>query len=317
MTLDDVRERMEQAAGWELTDLHVVGGINPRLDVSFYESMMRMAGEILPGALVQGMTAVEIDYLARQAGIDTRDVLARLHEAGMATLSGGGAEVFAARVRERICRNKIPAERWLAVHEQAHGLGMVTNATMLYGHVETPEEIVDHLSRLRDLQDRTGGFRAFIPLPFHVSGTKVPVSRGPGGYTMLRVAALARIFLDNFPHIRVLANYTDRKLLGVLTHAGVDDLGGTNLAERIARAAGAEPSKAFATTEEMESFIEDLGLEPVLTNSRYDEVQIEEDKASRRERGAIADANAIADSLDRTPADSGDVGARTNGRWLF
>jgi dehypoxanthine futalosine cyclase len=297
LTLDQARSRMEEALGWELTDLHVVGGINPKLDLAFYESFMRMAREILPGVLIQGMTAVEIHYLAERAGRSVADVLARLMAAGMGTLSGGGAEIFAPGVRGRICANKISAEQWLAVHEQAHAMHLPTNATMLYGHVEAPADIIDHLARLRDLQDRTGGFRAFIPLPFHAGGTRVGVHRGPGGYTVARVVALSRIFLDNFPHVRVLANYTDRKLLGVLTHAGVDDIGGTSLSERIARAAGAPPTDAFASTEEMTAFMEDLGLQPVLTNSAY---------------GAIADCGLrIADSLHRTRLELPDrVGGR-------
>ncbi len=269
MTLDQARQRMVEALGWELTDLHIVGGLTPSLDLSFYESFMRMAREILPAVRVQGMTAVEIQYLANQAHLSVTVTLSRLKDAGMGTLSGGGAEIFAPAVRGRICGNKISAEQWLAVHEQAHALGLPTNATMLYGHIESPADIIDHLARLRDLQDRTGGFRAFIPLPFHVSGTRLPVERGPGGHTVTRVVALARIFLDNFPHVRVLANYTDLKLLGVLTHAGVDDIGGTSLAERIARAAGAPPTHAFVSTEEMTAFLEDLGLEPVLTHSAY------------------------------------------------
>ncbi len=269
MTLDQARSRMEEAVGWELTDLHVVGGLTPGLDLAFYESFMRMAKEILPGVLVQGMTAVEIHYLAGRAGLSVAEVLGRLQAAGMCTLSGGGAEIFSPGIRGRICPNKISAQQWLAVHEQAHAIGLPTNATMLYGHIETPADIIDHLARLRELQDRTGGFRAFIPLPFHAGGSRLGVRRGPGGYTVARVVALSRIFLDNFPHIRVLANYTGRKLLGVLTHAGVDDIGGTSLAERIARAAGAPPTHAFASTEEMTAFLEDLGLAPVLTNSAY------------------------------------------------
>jgi len=269
MTLDQVRQRMVEAVGWELTELHIVGGLTQSLGLDFYESFMRMAREILPGVLVQGMTAVEIQYLADQAHLSVTETLVRLKDAGMGTLSGGGAEIFAPAVRGRICSKKISAEQWLAVHEQAHGLGLPTNATILYGHIESPADIVDHLARLRDLQDRTGGFRAFIPLPFHVSGTKLPVERGPGGFTVARVVALSRIFLDNFPHVRVLANYTDLKLLGVLTHAGVDDIGGTSLAERIARAAGAPPTHSFASTEEMTAFLDNLGLDGVLTNSAY------------------------------------------------
>lgn len=306
MTAEQARDRMREAAGLGLTDLHVVGGLDARVDLAFYESFMRSAREILPGALIQGMTAVEIRYLADRSGTSVADVLSRLGEAGMDTLSGGGAEIFADRVRGQICPHKIPADQWLAVHEQAHAMGMVTNATVLFGHVETPEEIVDHLARLRALQDRTGGFRALIPLPFHPSGTKAPVARGPGGYTVARVVALSRVFLDNVPHVRVLANYMDRKLLGVLARAGADDLGGTNLAERIARAAGAKPTNAFATAEELSGFIADLGLDPVLTNSRYDEVRgmgVSPVSCSGQGRDAHATSvSAVEEALDQIAA---------------
>lgn len=298
MTLDQVRQRMAEAFGWELTELHIVGGLTETLGLSFYESFMRLAREILPGVLVQGMTAVEIQYLADQAHLSVAETLGRLKEAGMGTLSGGGAEIFAPAVRGRICSNKISAEQWLGVHEQAHGLGLPTNATILYGHIESPADIVDHLSRLRDLQDRTGGFRAFIPLPFHVSGTNLPVERGPGGFTVARVVALSRIFLDNFPHIRVLANYTDLKLLGVLTHAGVDDIGGTSLAERIARAAGAPPTHSFASTEEMTAFLDNLGLDGVLTNSAYDTANTAPTVAPRKSPACADMSPTVAEALE-------------------
>ncbi|MGB2823838.1 MAG: cyclic dehypoxanthinyl futalosine synthase [Phycisphaerae bacterium] len=270
--LQEARERIEAARDWGLTDVHVVGGLTAELDLAYFESLIRMVRQVLPSALVQGMTAVEIHYLAARGRLAVGDVLRRLKEAGMGAISGGGAEIFAPAVRERICPRKITAEQWLSVHEQAHAIGLATNATMLFGHVEGPEDIVDHLKRLRDLQDRTGGFRAFIPLPFHPAGTRLPVERGPGGHTVARIVALARIFLDNFAHVRVLANYMDRKLLQVLTHGGAADVGGTSLGERIARAAGAPQSHRFASVEEMAAFLEDLSLEPVLTNSAYEGV---------------------------------------------
>ena len=270
MTLDEARTRIEQARGWGLTDLHVVGGVTDDVNLDYYEALIRTAKDLLPSVLVQGMTAVEIHALARRANVSVAGTLGRLKDAGMGSLSGGGAEIFAPAVRRRICSQKMSAEQWLAVHEQAHAIGLPTNATMLFGHVETDEDIVDHLTRLRDLQDRTGGLRAFIPLPFHPMGTKLPVQRGPGGHRIARVVAVARLFLDNVPHVRVLANYVDRKLLGVLTHAGVDDVGGTSLAERIAAAAGAPDGHRFGSTEEMLGFLEDLDLEPVLTNSIYE-----------------------------------------------
>ena len=287
MTLDDAREHIRAAAGEGLTDLHIVGGLNDRLNLAYYESLIRTARGELPGVLVQGITAVEVHYLAQREGLDVSAVLGRLKEAGLGAMPGGGAEIFAPHVREKICRHKISADEWLSVHAQAHAIGLGTNATMLLGHVETPADIIDHLARLRDLQDRTGGFQAFIPLPFHPAGTKFEHLPGPGGHTIVRTVALARAFLDNFPHVRVLANYTDRKLLGVLTRSGADDVGGTSLAERIARAAGAPVSQAFASPEEMAAFLTDLGLEPILVNSAYQPAEQPEDKR-RAARAATA-----------------------------
>lgn len=148
-------------------------------------------------------------------------------------------------------------------------MGIPSNATMLFGHVETPEDIIDHLNRLRELQDDTGGFLAFCPLPFHTAGTKLRVKSGPNGYTIARIVAISRIFLDNFPHIRVLANFLDRKLLQTLLYCGADDIGGTSIDEQIARAAGAPDDSKFSSPQEIAKFIGDLGFNPILTNSVY------------------------------------------------
>lgn len=269
LSLDDARQALLRVRDWALTDLHIVGGIIPDLDLDYYEKLLRLARELLPGALIQGMTAVEIRSLADRAALPVREVLVRLRAAGLGAVSGGGAEIFAEAVRGRICTHKIAAAEWLMVHETAHALGIPTNATMLFGHVESDEDLVDHLARLRALQDRTGGFGAFIPLPFHPTGTHLGLTRGPSGDRIARVAALARLFLDNVPHVRMLVNYVDRKLLGALTHGGVDDIGGTSLDERIAKAAGAPDRNRFSSTGEMEGFVRSLGQEPVLTNSAY------------------------------------------------
>ncbi len=274
--LDQARERMIAARGWGLTDLHIVGGLAPELNLAYYESLLRMAGEFLPGVLVQGMTAVEVHYLAELENLTVAEVLQRLKAAGLGAIPGGGAEIFAPQIRQRICSQKISAEQWLSVHQQAHGLGLPTNATMLFGHIETAEDIVDHLRQLREMQDRTGGFQAFIALPFHADGTRLDGVKPPGGYTIARTVALARIFLDNFPHVRVLANYLDRKLLQALTHGGADDVGGTSLDERIARAAGAPDDHQVASVDEMKRFLADLGLQPILVNSAYEPAGVTE-----------------------------------------
>jgi len=269
MTLPQAREVIDRAVGWGLTDLHVVGALAGELNLEYYESLFAYAREKLPGVLIQGMTAVEVHYLARLEGLPIADVLKRLKDAGLGAIPGGGAEIFNHAVRSKICANKISAEAWLDVHAQAHAIGMHTNATMLFGHLESPGDIVDHLSSLRDQQDRTGGFEAFVALPFHADGTHLDVDRGPAGHTTARTVALARIFLDNFPHVRVLANYLDRKLLGVLLSGGADDAGGTSIDERIAKSAGAPDKQKFNATDEISEFLEALGFEPVLVNSIY------------------------------------------------
>ncbi len=269
MTLDQAFRHIDQAAGWDLTDLHIVGGLVPQLNLEYYRALFAYGRKVLGDVLIQGITAVEVDYLARLENLPIIEVLKRLKDMGLGAIPGGGAEIFAPGVRAKICDNKISGDAWLDVHRQAHQIGLPTNATMLFGHLETHEDIVDHLGRLRDLQDSTGGFGAFVALPFHADGTHLDIDRGPAGHTTARVVALARIFLDNFPHIRVLANYLDRKLLGVLLSGGADDAGGTSLDERIAKAAGAPDKQKFSAAEEISTFLERHGFEPILVNSIY------------------------------------------------
>lgn len=270
LTLDQARARLSAARDMGLTDLHIVGGLQDDCDLAYHEALFKLARELLPGVLLQGLTAVEIHSLARRANVSVAEALRRLRDAGLSAIPGGGAEIFNPAVRERICSHKIGADEWLAVHRTAHELGIPSNATMLFGHLETPADIVDHMARLRDLQDVTGGFKAFIPLPFQPRGTRLDVRRGPGGYTTVRVAAVARLFLDNVPHLRMLVNYVDRKLLQVLLEAGVDDLGGTSLDERIAKAAGAPQHQRFTAIADLTAFIRRSGFQPLLVNSRYE-----------------------------------------------
>ena len=274
-TLEDARKDLEKAQNWNLTDLHIVGGMIPELDLNYYEKLFALSREMLPGVLLQGMTAVEIHWIAGNAGLSVRETLQRLQAAGFGSISGGGAEIFHPDIRKKIATTKILAQQWLDVHKVAHELGLPTNATMLFGHIENDEHIIDHLARLRGLQDETGGFQAAIPLPFQANGTALGVKYNLSGDRQVRIAAITRIYLDNFPHVRMLVNYMDRKLLGVLTHSGVDDIGGTSLNERIAKEGGAPQSQKFFSAEEMEAFLINLGHTPVLTNSAYENVKPE------------------------------------------
>ena len=299
MTLEQAREQLLAARDMGLTDLHIVGGLQDNIDLAFYETLFQMARDIMPSVIIQGLTAVEIHSLAQRAHLPVISVLKRLHAAGLSAIPGGGAEIFNPALRSQICSKKISADDWLAVHRQAHEIGLPSNATMLFGHLEKDEDIINHLSRLRDLQDLTGGFRAFIPLPFQPRGTRLSVNRGPGGYPIARVVAISRLFLDNFPHIRLLVNYVDRKLLQVLLEGGVDDTGGTSLDERIAKAAGAPSNQRFGSPAEMVKFIGNLGLVPRFVNSRYESAQSEAAPAPPLAGPTAAPSSALSNALSK------------------
>ena len=280
-SLEDARKELKKAQGHNLTDLHIVGGMIPELDIQYYEDLFSLSREMLPGVLLQGMTAVEIHWIAGNAGISVKECLERLTAKGFGSISGGGAELFHPDIRKKIATTKILSQHWLDVHREAHSQGIPTNATMLFGHIEKNEHLIHHLSKLRDLQDETNGFKAVIPLPFQANGKALGVKYTPTGDRQIRVAALSRIYCDNFPHVRMLVNYMDRKLLGVLTHSGVDDIGGTSLNERIAKEGGAPQSQKFFTAQEMEDFLINHGHLPVLTNSIYDQLDGQPDVNKR------------------------------------
>ena len=280
-SLEDARKELKKAQGHNLTDLHIVGGMIPELDIQYYEDLFSLSREMLPGVLLQGMTAVEIHWIAGNAGISVKECLKRLTAKGFGSISGGGAELFHPDIRKKIATTKILSQHWLDVHREAHSQGIPTNATMLFGHIEKNEHLIHHLSKLRDLQDETNGFKAVIPLPFQANGKALGVKYTPTGDRQIRVAALSRIYCDNFPHVRMLVNYMDRKLLGVLTHSGVDDIGGTSLNERIAKEGGAPQSQKFFTAQEMEDFLINHGHLPVLTNSIYDQLEGQPDVNKR------------------------------------
>ncbi len=273
LSVEEIERRVKVAASHGVWEVHIVGGLDPDLKLSYYEEMLRRIKKSCPGVLIQAFTAVELDFYARLEKIPVEEVIDRLIEAGLGGVPGGGAEIFSERARALICAPKISADRWLEIHKLVHQTGLRSNATMLYGHVETPEERVDHMLRLRKTQDESGGFLAFVPLAFQPDHTELSYLPRTSGITDLQVLATARLMLDNFPHIRQLWNYVDEKLIHVALEYGVDDLGGTNFDETIAKAAGSQ-SKGF-TYEELVSLIKACGLEPVEVNSTYTPIQKE------------------------------------------
>lgn len=274
LSVDEIERRVVNAARHGVWEVHIVGGLDPELKLSYYEEMLRRIKAACPGVLIQAFTAVELDFYSRLEKIPVEEVIDRLIAAGLGGVPGGGAEIFSERARALICAPKISATRWLDVHKAVHRKGLRSNATMLYGHVETPEERVDHMIRLREAQDETGGFLAFVPLSFQHDNNELSYLPRVTGVTDAQVLAVSRLMLDNFPHIRQLWNYVDEKFIHVALEYGVDDLGGTNFDEIIAKAAGSG-SKGF-TYKELVDLIRACGREPVEVNSTYTAIQKEQ-----------------------------------------
>ncbi|MBI5750050.1 MAG: aminofutalosine synthase MqnE [Nitrospinae bacterium] len=251
-----------------VSEFHIVGGLHPDLPFQYYLDMLNSLKNKYPDVHIQGFTAVEIEYLARMAGLSIKDILIRLREAGLGSLPGGGAEVFAERVRKKICPEKISGEEWLDVHKTAHQIGMRSNATMLYGHIETVEERVDHLIKLRELQDKTNGFMSFIPLAFHPKNTELDSISKTTGNLDLRVLAIARLMLDNFPHIKAFWIMVGPKLAQISLSFGVDDIDGTVVEEKITHSAGAETEQSL-TKNELVRMIKEAGRIPVERDTLY------------------------------------------------
>lgn len=276
MTTEEIEKKVIEAARKGVWEVHIVGGLHADLKLSYYEDMLSRIKRSCPGVLIQGFTAVELDFYARLEKIPVEKVIERLQAAGLGGVPGGGAEIFAERARNLICATKISGRRWLDVHKAVHARGIRSNATMLYGHIETPEERIDHMMDLRDVQDETGGFLAFVPLAFQPEHSELSMQHLPrtSGIVDLQVLGTSRLILDNFPHIRQLWNYVDAKLIHAALSFGVDDLGGTNFDETIAKAAGSV-EKGFSY-DELVKLIRACGKTPVECNSTYTEIRKEE-----------------------------------------
>jgi aminodeoxyfutalosine synthase len=263
----------ESAAGWHdgITELHIVGGLHPSLPYSWYLDLLRALKARFPGVHLKAWTMVEIDWIARVGKRDVIDVIRDLKAAGMDSCPGGGAEIFEKRVRDVICRDKISGERWLEIARLCHENGVRTNVTMLYGSVETVEDRVDHLVRIRELQDETAGFLGFIPLAFHPEETQLPHLPPATGLTDLKVIAVARLMLDNVEHVKAYWVQIGEKLAPVALHFGADDLVGTVTEETITHAAGAKTESGLARAE-MERMIRGAGREPFERDAFYERV---------------------------------------------
>jgi aminodeoxyfutalosine synthase len=271
MSLEQAWDKLRERAHQPLTEIHVVNGLHPDLPFDYYLEMLRGFKRIRPGIHLKCFTAVEIAFFADLYKMADEQVLRELKDAGLDSLPGGGAEIFAERVRRKICHDKCGTERYLEIHKLAHRLGMRTNVTMLYGHIETRDERVDHMLRARALQDETGGFQAFIPLAFHPDNNQMRKLPAPSATETLRVHAVSRLMLDNIPHVKAFWIATGVEVAQVALWFGVDDLDGTVQEEKIYHMAGARTPEAM-TTGAIRRLIRAAGRDPVERDTLYNVV---------------------------------------------
>jgi len=250
------------------TEVHIVGGLHPDWPFEHYLKLLREIKRNFPYLHIKAFTAVEIDYFSKISGRTIGSTLRELKSAGLDSMPGGGAEIFNVRVRNKICPEKISGKKWLEIMELAHRAGIKTNATMLYGHLETFQHRVDHMLKLRELQDRTGGFQAFIPLAFHPMNTGIEKAKYTSGIDDLKTIAISRLFLDNFPHIKAYWIMLGEKIAQIALMFGADDLDGTIIEEKITHSAGALSGHAM-TRAQLINLIEKAGKVPVERDSYY------------------------------------------------
>lgn len=270
---DEMLARCKPYVGTPVTEVHIVGGVHPQRDIYFYASLLASVKRLLPQVAVKAFTAVEIDYMARQAGLSYEDSLRLLQAHGLDAMPGGGAEIFDETVRRQLCPAKTDARDWLRIHETAHRLGIRTNATMLFGHIETPAHRIDHLLRLRALQDATGGFDAFIPLKYKARHNALSGVGEVSTPEVLRNIAVSRLMLDNFPHIKAYWPMLGKDVMQLALLFGADDVDGTiDDSTRIYSMAGADDQHPTLTVPELEAFVTAAGFVPVERNTFYQPV---------------------------------------------
>ncbi len=271
-SLADIFSDAEKYNDGKVSEFHIVGGLHPDFSFEYYLDMLKGLKERFPSVHIQAFTAVEIEYFSRLINLPLKDTLEKLKVAGLGSIPGGGAEIFAKRVRRKICGEKITGEEWLRVHETAHRAEVRSNATMLYGHLETAEERADHLVRLRELQDRTRGFVTFIPLAFHPENTVLNFLKTTPGQLDLRALAVSRLMLDNFPHVKAFWIMITPEIAQLAQSFGADDMDGTVVEEKIIHAAGAATNQIFHK-DQIIHMITESGRKPVERDTLYEQVE--------------------------------------------
>jgi len=276
MALEEAWETAASGYTEAVTEFHIVGGLHPDLPFEYFLDLVRGLKERFPKVHIKAFTMVEVAFLARRAKLSTEETLIRLRDAGVDSLPGGGAEIFSPRVRSIICDHKIDGNEWLETARAAHKLGIRSNATMLYGHIESDEDRVDHLLKLRAVQDETGGFQTFIPLAFHPANTPLDHLPVTTGLTDIRQIAVSRLLLDNFAHIKAYWQMMTPKIAQIALRFGADDLDGTVIEEKIYHDAGATTPQGM-TRKELCRLITEAGRVPVERDTLYHAVTRTED----------------------------------------
>ena len=273
-TVDQAVEIAARDVDESVSELHIVGGLHPKLLVEYYEDLFRALKQRFPWVHLKALTMVELDFLAKASRLSLEDTIVRLRDAGLDSCPGGGAEIFAPKVREQICDHKTDGGRWLDIARTVHLAGIRSNCTMLYGHVETAAERVDHLLQLRQLQDETGGFQCLIPLAFHPENTELDHLPPTGGRLDLQTIAVSRLVLDNVPHLKAYWIMLGEKVAQVALEFGANDLDGTIVDERITHAAGGTAGTGMAR-QRLEDLITEAGRVPVLRDTLYRPIEVE------------------------------------------
>jgi len=274
MTEEEILEKVRSYDEQPITEVHIVGGVHPKMGLHYFASLIKKIKEIRPELHVKAFTAVELEYMCRKARVSYSEGLKILKDHGQDSLPGGGAEIFDEDVRAVICADKCSSAQWLEIHEAAHNLGMPSNATMLYGHIEEYRHRVDHMNRLRDLQDKTGGFNTFIPLKFRNGDNQMSDVPETAMVEDLKTYAIGRIFLDNFPHVKAYWPMIGRKTAQLSLGFGVNDIDGTiDDSTKIYSMAGAEEQNPAMTTDELVSLIKDAGRHPIERDTVYNHIK--------------------------------------------
>lgn len=274
LSIDEMVEKVKAYDGKPITEVHVVGGVHPKMDIYFFADLLKRIKSHRPDLHIKGFTAVELDYMFRKAKLSRLEGMTLLHEAGLDSLPGGGAEIFDEEVRKQICADKVDAEGWLDIHATAHSLGMHSNATMLYGHLENYHHRIDHMERLRQLQDKTKGFNTFIPLKFRNHDNEMSHIPEVSSIEDMKVYAIGRIYLDNFPHVKAYWPMLGREQAQLTLAFGVNDMDGTiDDSTKIYSMAGSEEQNPSLTTEELVGMIHAVGRKAVERDTLYNVIK--------------------------------------------